>query len=190
MDQARLMSRQYLLSGMMLGAMLFLAPGLRSQELTVSGTQQQTNDRIKELTSNSKPPVHDYIIGDGDLLSISVFDVPELSRDVRVSQTGKISIPLVPVRLEVTGLNELQAEQKIAEVLESNGLVSAVQKVFWWAPATSHSPLERGVLPAFCTQKRVIPKPPMSPLTSHGNTFTLAISYPLPTVWYRAGKVY
>lgn len=124
MDQARLMRRRYLLSGMMLGAVLFLAPSLRSQELTVSGTQQQTNDRIKELTSNSKPVVHDYMIGDGDLLSISVFDVPELSRDVRVSQTGKISIPLVPVRLEVTGLSELQAEQKIAEVLESNGLVS------------------------------------------------------------------
>ena len=107
-----------------MGAVLFLAPSLRSQELTVSGTQQQTNERIKELTSNSKPVVHDYVIGDGDLLSISVFDVPELSRDVRVSQTGKISIPLVPVRLEVTGLSELQAEQKIAEVLESNGLVS------------------------------------------------------------------
>ncbi len=57
-------------------------------------------------------------------MSISVFDVPELTRDVRVSQTGTISIPLVPVRLEVSGLTEVQAEQKIAEVLESNGLVS------------------------------------------------------------------
>ena len=108
----------------MLGAMLFLATDLRSQEISVVGTPQQTNDRIKELASNSKPAVHDYVIGDGDLLSIAVFDVPELTRDVRVSQTGKISIPLVPVRLEVTGLTEIQAEQKIAEVLESNGLVS------------------------------------------------------------------
>ena len=109
---------------MMLSAMLFLATDLRSQEISVVGTPQQTNDRIKELASNSKPAVHDYVIGDGDLLSIAVFDVPELTRDVRVSQTGKISIPLVPVRLEVTGLTEIQAEQKIAEVLESNGLVT------------------------------------------------------------------
>jgi len=35
-----------------------------------------------------------------------------------------VSIPLVPVRLELNGLTELQAEQKIAEVLESNGLVT------------------------------------------------------------------
>jgi len=50
--------------------------------------------------------------------------VKELSRDVRVSQTGTIGIPLVPVRLHVSGLTEIQAEQKIAEVLEANGLVS------------------------------------------------------------------
>ena len=67
---------------------------------------------------------HDYLIGNGDLLSVSVFDVPELSREVRVSQSGTISIPLVPVRLAVAGLTELQAEQKIAEVLEANGLVT------------------------------------------------------------------
>jgi len=58
------------------------------------------------------------------VLSIDVFDVKELSRDVRVSQTGTIGIPLVPVRLRVSGLTELQAEQKISEILESNGLVS------------------------------------------------------------------
>jgi polysaccharide export outer membrane protein len=109
---------------LMLSATLFLAPRLRAQEISVTGTQQQTNDRIKELTSSPKSTVHDYMIGNGDLLGITVFDVPELNRDVRVSQTGKISIPLVPVRLEVTGLSELQAEHKIAEVLESNGLVS------------------------------------------------------------------
>ncbi len=67
---------------------------------------------------------HDYIIGSGDLLSVTVFDVPELTREVRVSQMGSISIPLVPVRLSVAGLTETQAEQKIAEVLEANGLVS------------------------------------------------------------------
>jgi len=52
------------------------------------------------------------------------FDVQELSREVRVSQTGTIGIPLVPVRLHVAGLTEIQTQRKIAEVLESNGLVS------------------------------------------------------------------
>ena len=48
----------------------------------------------------------------------------ELSRDVRVSQTGTIGLPLMPVRLHVKGLTETQAEQKIAEVLQANGLVT------------------------------------------------------------------
>jgi polysaccharide export outer membrane protein len=88
-------------------------------------TSQQTNDRIRALSAASRTlPPHDYVIGSGDLLAIQVFDVQELSREVRVSQTGTIGIPLVPVRLHVSGLTEIQAQRKIAEVLESNGLVS------------------------------------------------------------------
>lgn len=88
-------------------------------------TSQQTNDRIRALSAASRSlPPHDYVIGSGDLLAIQVFDVQELSREVRVSQTGTIGIPLVPVRLHVAGLTEIQTQRKIAEVLESNGLVS------------------------------------------------------------------
>lgn len=88
-------------------------------------TYQQTNDRLRAFAaaSHSLPP-RDYVIGNGDLLAVQVFDVQELSREVRVSPTGTIAIPLVPVRLHVTGLTEAQAELKIAEVLEANGLVS------------------------------------------------------------------
>jgi len=102
---------------------LVLAPSSRAQ--AVLETPQQANDRIRELSAaaaHSEP--RDYIIGNGDLLDIEVFDVKELSREVRVSQTGTIAIPLVPVRLHVAGLSEIQAEQKIAEVLAANGLVS------------------------------------------------------------------
>jgi polysaccharide export outer membrane protein len=95
------------------------------QNVTVGETPQQVNDRIRTLTMGSKSSVqHDYVIGNGDLLDISVFDVPELSREVRVSQTGTVSIPLIPARIHLTGLNETQAEVKIAELLEANGLVS------------------------------------------------------------------
>jgi polysaccharide biosynthesis/export protein len=95
------------------------------QNVTVGETPQQVNDRIRTLTMGSKSSApHDYVIGNGDLLDVSVFDVPELSKEVRVSQTGTINIPLIPVRLRVTGLSETQAEEKIAELLEANGLVS------------------------------------------------------------------
>jgi protein involved in polysaccharide export with SLBB domain len=95
------------------------------QNVTVGETPQQVNDRIRTLTMGSKNSTpHDYIIGSGDLVDISVFDVPELSKEVRVSQTGTISIPLIPVRVRVAGLSETQAEEKIAELLEANGLVA------------------------------------------------------------------
>jgi polysaccharide biosynthesis/export protein len=103
--------------------LVFLAAPAVAQ--TVLDTPQQANERIKEMSAQvAKSGPHDYIIGNGDLLEFEVFDVKELSREVRVSQTGTIGIPLVPVRLYVAGLTETQAEQKIAEVLEANGLVT------------------------------------------------------------------
>jgi polysaccharide export outer membrane protein len=105
-----------------LGVSLLL-PSCRAQQ-PVLETPQQINDRIKSLSTTVRVTPHDYVIGNGDMLDIEVFDVKELSREVRVSQTGSIGIPLVPVRLHVSGLTEVQAEQKIAEVLEANGLVS------------------------------------------------------------------
>jgi polysaccharide export outer membrane protein len=102
--------------------MLVLAPSSRAQ--TGLETPQQVNDRIRSLSSTARSAPHDYVIGNGDLLDVDVFDVKELSREVRVSQTGSIGIPLVPVRLHLAGLTEVQAEQKISEVLEANGLVS------------------------------------------------------------------
>jgi polysaccharide export outer membrane protein len=98
--------------------------GSSASSQQVLGTPEQTNDRIRVLSAQAQITPHDYIIGAGDTLSIDVFDVKELSRDVRVSQTGTIGLPLVPVRLQVKGLTETQTEQKIAEVLQANGLVS------------------------------------------------------------------
>jgi polysaccharide export outer membrane protein len=100
-----------------------LAPSSRAQRVE---TPQQTNDRLRELAAAPRAalPPSDYVIGSGDLISVQVFDVPEISRELRVSQTGTIGLPLIPVRLHISGLTEMQAERKIQEVLEANGLVS------------------------------------------------------------------
>jgi polysaccharide export outer membrane protein len=120
------MGRRYLFI-CVVAAGFFAVPSIAraQQNVTVGETPQQINDRIRTLTMGSRNSAsHDYVIGSGDLLDISVFDVPELSKEVRVSQSGTISIPLIPVRLRVAGLSETQAEEKIAELLEANGLVS------------------------------------------------------------------
>lgn len=121
---ARLRGQRYFLPCVALVLFFHRPSAVSAQDVSVVGTPQQANERIKTLSTASKSGPHEYTIGNGDLLSISVFDVPELTREVRVSQSGTISIPLVPTRLHITGLTEIQAEQVIADVLQANGLVS------------------------------------------------------------------
>src|SRR5882762_1207131 len=123
MQPARLGALAWCFVSTALLVLLVLAPSSRAQQAVLE-TPQQVNDRIRSMSAAARVMPHDYVIGNGDLLDLEVFDVKELSRVVRVSQTGSIGIPLVPVRLHVAGLTEVQAEQKISEILESNGLVS------------------------------------------------------------------
>jgi polysaccharide export outer membrane protein len=125
MQPVRLGAQVWCLATTLLGMLVLSPPFSRAQ--TVLETPQQTNDRIRALSSTARQLPHDYVIGNGDVIDVEVFDVKELSRELRVSQTGSIGIPLIPVRLHVGGLTEVQTEQKIAEVLEANGLVSHPQ---------------------------------------------------------------
>ena len=90
-------------------------------------TARQTNERIAELALAEAAKQGDYVIGGGDLLGIEVFDVPELSREVRVNESGFVSIPLVPVKVQAAGLTAFQLQDKLAELLQSNGLVTHPQ---------------------------------------------------------------
>src|SRR3984893_17478535 len=87
----------------------------------------QSNDRIMHLALADKAKQGDYIIGSGDLLGVEVFDVPELTREVRVNESGYVSIPLLPVRVQATGLTTFQFQDKVSELLQVNGLVSHPQ---------------------------------------------------------------
>jgi polysaccharide biosynthesis/export protein len=90
-------------------------------------TSQQTNDKLRELAGMAKTQPTDTPIGSGDLLHIDVFDVPELSRDVRVSDIGDISYPLIPDKIQAAGLTTFQLEDKMSQLLIQNGLVSHPQ---------------------------------------------------------------
>jgi polysaccharide biosynthesis/export protein len=90
-------------------------------------TTRDTNDRIAELAVASSAKQGDYVIGSGDLLGIEVFDVPELSRDVRVNESGLVSLPLIPVKIHAEGFTPFQLQDTIAELLQVNGLVNHPQ---------------------------------------------------------------
>src|SRR5437899_1988991 len=87
-------------------------------------TQQQANERIRALSANTFTAPREYIIGRGDLIGVEVYDVPELTRELRVSQTGTIGLPLVPVRIYAVGPTETKAQQNISESLAAEGMVS------------------------------------------------------------------
>lgn len=86
-------------------------------------TPQQTNARIVQLAQASGSPTGEIPIGAGDVLHIDVFDVPDLTRDVRVGETGLISIPLIPDRIPVAGCTPFQLEGRLEKLLQVNGLV-------------------------------------------------------------------
>lgn len=90
-------------------------------------TPKQNSEKVQELAALASVRPVDSVIGSGDLLHIDVFDVPELSRDVRVSDTGDISYPLIPGKITVAGLTSFQLESKIEQLLLANGLVSHPQ---------------------------------------------------------------
>ena len=59
----------------------------------------------------------DYKLSTGDVLSISVFDEPDLSLDeVRIAATGVISFPLLG-EIKVVGLTAAQVEQQLKKML-------------------------------------------------------------------------
>jgi polysaccharide export outer membrane protein len=59
-----------------------------------------------------------YQLGPKDVLEIKVFEAPELSGELRVSDAGTVSLPVKGGEVAVAGLTERQAEAKIQQALE------------------------------------------------------------------------
>jgi len=62
----------------------------------------------------------DLLIGSGDLLEVSVYDVPEFDKQVRVNNEGEISLPLLG-SVRVAGLTIRQTEQLLEQRLSAGG---------------------------------------------------------------------
>src|SRR4051794_32291018 len=70
--------------------------------------------QVKDAESTNPTPIkgpitaEDYIIGPYDLVNIYILDVPELSRDYRVSAGGKITVSVLANPLDAAGLTLAQ----------------------------------------------------------------------------------
>lgn len=75
-------------------------------------------------SSNSPATSHLYVIAANDLLDVSILDVPELSREYRVSGIGTLEIPLLahPIRAGGVTISELQSS--LESELKQQGIVT------------------------------------------------------------------
>ena len=88
----------------------------------------------------------DYVISPDDLLDITVFDVPEMSRRYRVSPNGAISIPLVDTPIAAAGLTPDQLSGAIGARLRSGGLVRNPEVTVEIAESRLHSVVVAGAV--------------------------------------------
>jgi polysaccharide biosynthesis/export protein len=84
----------------------------------------KTVERAPRTADISNASSQEYLISPDDLLDLYVMDVPELSRTYRVSQTGLVTLPLLPHSLNVAGLTLEQFSDLTTHELKSRGLVS------------------------------------------------------------------
>jgi polysaccharide biosynthesis/export protein len=96
------------------GAALMLAAVLTATGAPIAYAQEAP------ATTQASGKAHDatYIIGNSDVLAITVWKQPDISRSIPVRPDGRISLPLVG-ELQATGRTPLQLEQDITEKLKT-----------------------------------------------------------------------
>jgi polysaccharide biosynthesis/export protein len=111
----------------MLAFMMLLAISAWTQSGAASGQQapgvgaDQADKKAAENHPAGGQAAHSndtYVIGANDVLAISVWKEPDISRSVPVRSDGKISLPLVG-ELQASGQTPRQLEQEIAKRLQS-----------------------------------------------------------------------
>lgn len=81
----------------------------------------RAQDRLRAVNSSD---LQDYEISPDDLLRVYVFDVPEISREYRVSPTGQIRLALVPDPVPAAGLTPSELSDAISNRLRASRLVT------------------------------------------------------------------
>ena len=98
-------------------------PTARSSGANTASKNTELSRVADKFTSAATPGSSDYKIGPQDVLDISVFKVPELSRSVQVADAGTINLPLVG---EVAATRKNCARNRARSRHETRRQISAV----------------------------------------------------------------
>lgn len=84
------------------------------------GKVEELNSKILASAADVSQP-QDYVIAEGDLLQMTVFEAQELTTEARVSASGAVTLPLLGA-VEVKGMTLQRAEEKIAHAYRTEYL--------------------------------------------------------------------
>src|SRR5215467_2755716 len=82
-------------------------------------------DRLPSAAPESGTNLPARPIRPSDLLAVTVYGAPELTRTVRVSSEGRIRLPMLHEPIQAVGLMPEDLEARITEALESNDVLVA-----------------------------------------------------------------
>ena len=103
--------------------------GIASQERVESVPNSPTargSSGTEQVTNPSQNSPGTLVIGEGDLLQISLYGVPDFNEHVRVESSGEVSLPMIGT-VKVIGLSTEQAERVIEKELKDKGLYNNPQ---------------------------------------------------------------
>jgi polysaccharide export outer membrane protein len=120
--------------------LLLVAAWSGVSEAQVRQTEEAPVARKQLQTMKAPVPAgEDYVIGPDDLLNVYVLDVPELSRDYRVTTTGMITLPVLATPLNAAGLTLSQFSAQLSQDLKAQGLVSDPHITMSVVQSSSHT---------------------------------------------------
>ena len=106
-------------------AVVLILPGLRTgQAQSTNGDKAPAGGEVATSDTGATNKPHDdrFVIGNDDVLAISVWNEPNLTKSIPVRSDGKISLPLVG-EMQASGKTPLQLERDVTEKLK--GFITA-----------------------------------------------------------------
>jgi polysaccharide export outer membrane protein len=101
---------------------LFFSPALSAQEPAPPSPNPAPAKTATIVTSGGS--VGEYVVGPQDLLTVSILESPELSREVRVAGDGTVGLALLAERVHVAGLTLSDVEDLLRQKYREGGILN------------------------------------------------------------------
>ena len=90
---------------------------------TVGASSEQSHSNRPAMVPELGANLPAQAVGPNDLIAVSVYDAPELSRTIRISADGYIRLPMLKTRVKAEGLYPADLEVAIAKALREGDIL-------------------------------------------------------------------